>query len=80
MYQYELETLYGRAFFTFTKEDRQINVAFEPTGETTYLMIIFAEDGQDISNPHDIQFRETLNNILTNFDNDRDLEYDVAAE
>ncbi|MFC6859189.1 hypothetical protein [Zunongwangia atlantica] len=80
MYKYESETLYDRAFFNFTKDARQINVAFEPLGTSTYLMIIFAEDGQDLSNPHDPKFRETLNDILTNFDGGKNYTYEVAAE
>ena len=78
-YQYKNEELYGRALFSFQKEDQTIIVAFEPNEGDSYMIIIWSEDGENIENPHDPIFHQTLNEIVYIFDNGRNLDYDVAA-
>lgn len=79
MYEIKEETLYNRAFFSFAKGDQQINVAFEPLEGDEYLMIIFAEDGLKINEPHDPVLSDTLDHVLNSFDQGQELEYFIAA-
>lgn len=79
MYKYKKEALYDRALFNFNKDDQEINVAFEPDKDDAYIMIIFAEDGESMNNPHDQELANTLDDILEAFDNKRGLNYTVAA-
>jgi len=78
-YHFEKMTLYKRELFNFKNGDQDINVAFEPIRTGKYLMIIFADNGNKIENYHDDTFKETLNNILVEFDDDNGYEYQVAA-
>jgi len=83
MYEHTQVELYDRALFYFTHQSKEINIVFEPTldkEETNdYLTIIFCEDGTNIPNPHDSLFVEKLNEILLEFDQQRNLSYDVVA-
>jgi len=78
-YEYKNEQLYGRAVFSFIKGTQEIIVAFEPNEGDSYMVIIWSEDGNNIEDPHDPIFHTTLNKIFYDFDNGRDLEYDIAA-
>jgi len=78
-YSFQKATLYKRELFYFKNGTQDINVAFEPIGNQEYLMIIFADDGKQITNYHHQDLRDTLNEILVEFDNHNDFEYQVAA-
>lgn len=78
-YQFKQEVLYERALFSFINDSQDINVAFEPIKPEKYLMIIFADDGNTIQNHHSDEFIDTLNDILTKFDDNQNFDYDVVA-
>lgn len=78
-YSFQKATLYKRELYHFQNGSQDVNVAFEPIGNKEYLMIIFADDGKQISNYHHQDLRDTLNEILVAFDDNNNYDYQVAA-
>ncbi|WP_431129618.1 hypothetical protein [Flagellimonas flava] len=80
-YDYIREEFYDRTLFSFDKDDQPIIVTFDadPEVEDKYLVIVFAELGGSINNPHDPEFAETLDNITAEFADGRDLFLEAAA-
>ncbi len=77
--QYEKEELYGRALFSITNGDQSVHVAFEPAPGDAYMMIIFAEQGQEIIEPHNEELWDVLYDVLADFDEGRKLDYEIIA-
>lgn len=78
-YQYSQEELYNRALFTIQNNDQEVYVAFEPSEGDSYMMIIYCENGDDITGYHEKPFWDTLFNVLSDFDNGRHLDYEIIA-
>jgi len=78
-YQYEEEELYGRALFSINNGNQTVEVAFEPIEGNAYMMIIYASDGSDIVGYHEHEFWDTLFQVLSDHDRDRNLDYDIIA-
>jgi hypothetical protein len=78
-YQYTQEELYNRALFTIKNNSQDVYVAFEPNDGDSYLMIIYSSDGTDIVGYHEELFWDTLYDVLSSFDMDRKLDYEIIA-
>ncbi|MFD0991032.1 hypothetical protein ACFQ1R_13065 [Mariniflexile jejuense] len=78
-YQYTQEELYNRALFTIKNQMQDVYVAFEPNEGDSYLMIIYSSDGSNIVGYHEKPFWDTLFQVLSDFDNNRKLDYEIIA-
>lgn len=78
-YTYTQEELYNRALFTINNKGQNVHVAFEPNDGDSYLMIIFCDNGENITGYHEKPFWDTLFDVLSDFDSNRKLDYEIIA-
>lgn len=72
--------LYGWAMFFFNTPTQRINIAFMHLEDNKYMVIVFSEDGKPLQNPHEEDFMKTVNTVIDEFDNNRELIYEMFAE
>lgn len=72
--EYKQQELYGRALFHFERKGQIVNVAFEHFDGNEFMCIIFCDSGQ-IIDPHDEEFQETISDIVRDYQNDDDIEF-----
>ena len=78
-YTYTQEELYNRALFTLDNNGQSIHIAFEPSEGDSYIMIVFCDNGKNITGYHEHGLWDALFNILSDFDNNRRLDYEIIA-
>lgn len=72
--------MYGWAMYFFDTDHQRINIAFMHMHDNHYMLILFAEDGSPIINPHEEDFMRTFYEVVDMFDAEQDFTYETFAE
>lgn len=80
-YKYSKGEFYGWTLFSFTKDSQPIEVVFikDESDESIFNVVVWSDNGANISNPHDSEFHDTLNEILSEFNDVNSFIFQVAV-